>query len=132
LPIVELQSSKRETISSASLANGKPTVLYFWSQTQMNHYRNTLERVKQLQIKHPSIRFIGICIQPFNAMVDQIQKMMEVEPKNQYALIDFEKASKAWVLTLLNKAIIIDPKGNVIEGFGNFSEGAFEKLLQKL
>ena len=132
LPIVELQSSKRETISSASLANGKPTVLYFWSQTQMNHYRNTLERVKQLQIKNPSIRFIGICIQPFNAMVDQIQKMMEVEPKNQYALIDFEKASKAWVLTLLNKAIIIDPKGNVIEGFGNFSEGAFEKLLQKL
>ena len=132
LPIVELKSSKRETISSASLANGTPTVLYFWSQTQMNHYRNTLERVKQLQIKHPSIRFIGICIQPFNAMVDQIQKMMEVEPENQYALIDFEKASKAWVLTLLNKAIIIDPKGNVIEGFGNFSEVAFEKLLQKL
>ncbi|MGA0896408.1 MAG: TlpA family protein disulfide reductase [Flavobacteriaceae bacterium] len=132
LPKVQLQNSKRATVNSAALANGSPTVLYFWSQTQMNHYRNTLERVKQLQIKHPSIRFIGICIQPFNAMVDQVQKMMEVEPENQYALIDFEKASKAWVLTLLNKAIIIDPKGNVVEGFGNFSEGAFEKLLQKL
>jgi len=132
LPIVELQNSKRETISSASLAKGTPTVLYFWSQTQMNHYRNTLKRVKKLQVEHPNIRFTGICIQPFNALVDQVQKMMEILPENQYALVNFEKASKAWVLTLLNKAIIINSQGTIIEGFGNFSEEAFEGLLEEL
>jgi hypothetical protein len=98
----------------------------------MNQYRNTLDRVKILQKKNPKLRFVGICIQPFNALVDQVQKMMEINLDNQYALVNFEKASKAWVLTLLNKAIVVDSNGKVVQGFGNFSEVAFEKLLQKL
>ena len=57
---------------------------------------------------------------------------MKINLENQFALIDFEKASELWVLTLLNKAIIINEKGNVLEGFGNFSDLAFEELLKKL
>ena len=44
-------------------------------------------------------------------------------------LVDFEKASEAWVLTLLNKAIILNSKGRIIEGFGNFSAIEFQELL---
>ena len=132
LPNILLQNSKRDTINSNILLKDKTTVIYFWSQTQMNHYRNSSERVNRFQKKFPSIRFIGICIQPFNSMVDEIQKIMEVDKKNQFALIDFESASKAWVLTLLNKAMIIDSKGRVIEGFGNFLDTNFESLLEKI
>ena len=131
LPKILLQNSKRGTISSASLAKDKTTVIYFWSQTQMNHYRNSLERVNRFQKKYPSIRFVGICIQPFNSMVDEIQNIMEVDKKNQFALVDFETARKAWVLTLLNKSIIIDSKGKILEGFGNFSDTNFESSFQK-
>jgi hypothetical protein len=95
----------------------------------MNHYKNTLERVKALQKRYPKIRFVGICIQPFNSMVDQVQKMMEINPQDQFSLVDFEKASEAWVLTLLNKAIILNSKGRIIEGFGNFSATEFQELL---
>ena len=98
----------------------------------MNQYRNSLERVKILQKEYPNIRFIGICIQPFNALVDQIQKMMGIQSEDQFALIDFEKSRKAWVLTLLNKIIIIDGKGLIVEGFGNFSDPKFEKTLKSL
>ena len=131
LPKILLQNSKRDTISSASLAKDKTTVIYFWSQTQMNHYRNSLERVNRFQKKYPSIRFVGICIQPFNSMVDEIQNIMEVDKKNQFALVDFETARKAWVLTLLNKSIIIDSKGKILEGFGNFSDTNFEYSFKK-
>ena len=131
LPKILLQNSKRDTISSASLAKDKTTVIYFWSQTQMNHYRNSLERVNRFQKKYPSIRFVGICIQPFNSMVDEIQNIMEVNKKNQFALVDFETARKAWVLTLLNKSIIIDSKGKILEGFGNFSDTNFEFSFKK-
>tara|TARA_B100000989_G_scaffold298833_1_gene290287 strand:- start:1496 stop:2884 length:1389 start_codon:yes stop_codon:yes gene_type:complete len=131
LPKILLQNSERDTINSNLLAKDKTTVIYFWSQTQMNHYRNSIERVNRFQKKYPKTRFVGICIQPFNSMVDEIQKIMEVDSKNQFALIDFETASKAWVLTLLNKAIIIDPRGRIIEGFGNFSDINFEILLKK-
>jgi hypothetical protein len=46
LPKIQLQNSSRVTINSASIPDGRPSVIYFWSQTQMNHYRDTLERVK--------------------------------------------------------------------------------------
>ena len=132
LPNIALQAVSRENVSSDSILNNKVTVIYFWSQTQMNHYKNTLEQVKYFQNKHPNIRFIGVCIQPFNSMVDQVQKMMETNPEDQFSIIDFEKASEAWVLTLLNKAIILNFKGKIIDGFGNFSDLAFEKKLTKL
>ena len=132
LPAVKLQNISRDTISSSSLASNKTTVFYFWSQTQMNHYQNTLKRLKKLETNNPQLRFIGICIQPFNTMVDQVQEIMKINLENQFALIDFEKASELWVLTLLNKAIIINEKGNIIEGFGNFSDITFETLLKEL
>ena len=131
LPKVKLQNSKRDVINSASLEFGNKTVLYFWSQTQMNQYRNTLDRISDLQKKYPKIKFIGICIQPFNSLVDQVQKMMELNLNEQFALVDFEKASKSWVLTLLNKSIILDRNGYILEGFGNFYDMEFEKVLKK-
>ena len=132
LPKVLLQNAARDTVNSTSLANGQKTVFYFWSQTQMNQYRTSLERVAKFKVNFPNIRFIGICIQPFNTMVDEVQNIMEVDKENQYALVNFENASKAWVMTLLNKAIIIDGKGRLIEGFGNFSDTNFESLLKGL
>ena len=132
LPKVLLQNSERKTVNSASLAYGKPTVIYFWSQTQMNQYRNTLNRLNKLKNTYPNIRFIGICIQPFNALTDQVQKMMGLDSKDQFALTNFEKASKVWVLTLLNKGIVLNKKGFIVEGFGNFFDIEFEKILKNL
>ena len=132
LPEIELENTHREIVSSILLANGNPTVIYFWSQTQMNHYRDTLERVKQMEDQYPSIRFVGICIQPFNNMVEQVHEMLEVSKTDQFALVDFEKAGKAWVLTLLNKAIVLDQKGKIVEGFGNFLDNDFELILKGL
>ncbi|MEK9740139.1 MAG: hypothetical protein VW262_03025 [Flavobacteriaceae bacterium] len=132
LPEIELENTHREIVSSMLLANGNPTVIYFWSQTQMNHYRDTLERVKQMEDQYPSIRFVGICIQPFNNMVEQVHEMLEVRKTDQFALVDFEKAGKAWVLTLLNKAIVLDQKGKIVEGFGNFLDNDFELILKGL
>lgn len=132
LPEIELENTHREIVSSMLLANGNPTVIYFWSQTQMNHYRDTLERVKRMEDQYPSIRFVGICIQPFNNMVEQVHEMLEVRKTDQFALVDFEKAGKAWVLTLLNKAIVLDQKGKIVEGFGNFLDNDFELILKGL
>ena len=98
----------------------------------MNHYRNTLERVKNFKAQFPQLRFVGICIQPFNTMVDEVQKIMEVSKEDQYALLNFENASKAWVLTLLNKAIIIDSNSRIIQGFGNFSDTDFGTTLSEV
>ena len=51
-------------------------------------------------------------------------------PYKQYAFLNFESASKKWVLRLLNKAIIVDKNGVIIDGFANFASSNFSKELR--
>ena len=107
-------------------------MLYFWSQTQMNHYKRIQSRVANYQQRFPNIRFVGLCIQPYNDMVRDYQDIMQIDPKDQYALLDFEKVSSNWVITALNKGIILDKRGRIIDGFGDFMSDDFAAQLEKL
>lgn len=129
LPEVELETFEGDIRSSKDVLNGRPTVIYFWSQTQMNHFKRTQERVKKYQKEFPNFRFVGICIQPYNELVHDYQNMMKISPEDQYALVDFESVSSAWVITLLNKGIIIDKNGMIEDGFSNFSAANFSQIL---
>lgn len=132
LPAVTLQSKTGEIFVSDTLWDNRYTVIYFWSQNKMNHYKGTLKKLEQLQKKFPHYRFVGICLQPFNEMVNQVQQLMEITPEDQFAVLDYEDASQAWMLTLLNKAIILKPNGIIYEGFGNFLDPQFETLLKQM
>jgi hypothetical protein len=46
------------------------------------------------------------------------------------AFTNFDKDSKKWVISLLNRAIIVDTDGKIQEGFGNFSASDFEDILK--
>ena len=131
LPELSLQNHKLETIRSSSLFIGKPIVLYFWSQTQMGHYRNTIKKVKILSKQFPQYEFRGVCLQPFNEIVFQVHRMMGIPAESQLAFIDFDQGSKKWVVSLLNRAIVLDRRGIIKEGFGNFSSPSFSDILKK-
>lgn len=128
LPEILLQNTALELVSSNSFFS-QPTVLYFWSQTQMNHFKSTLEKVRVLEKKHPQYRFVGISIQPLNPIALEVYKMMEMDLKDQYGLVDFGMSSKKWVITLLNKTIVIDSQGFIRNGFANMMEADFETEL---
>jgi len=131
LPLAQLENHKGEVINSDILFKGQPTVLYFWSQTQMNHFKRTHERVMQYKEQFPDYSFIGICIQPYNDLVRNYQEIMKISPEDQMALVNFEQVSNEWVITLLNKGIIIDQNGIILDGFANFSAANFPALLQQ-
>lgn len=131
LPEVQLENDKGIVRSSVDIFKNQPTVIYFWSQTQMNHFKRTQERVKKYQKEFPNYRFVGICIQPYNELVRDYQSIMKIPPEDQYALVDFESASNAWVITLLNKGIILNSKGVIQDGFTNFSANNFSQVLAK-
>ena len=131
LPTVELENDSGEIIASNVALAGQPTVLYFWSQTQMNHYKRTQERVKRYKKEFPNYRFVGICIQPYNELVRNYQEIMEIDPVDQLALVNFEEVSNDWVITLLNKGIVLDKNGIILEGFANFSANDFPDLLNE-
>jgi len=129
LPIIKLEDSSFVQQNSSYIFNDKLTVIYFWSQTQINYFKNTYELVLKYQKKFPNYRFVGICIQPLNSLVLEFQEELNISTNNQYSMVDFEKGSKKWVLTVLNKGIIIDERGVIKEGFGVFTSKSFETDL---
>jgi len=129
LPDVEIINFEGSTNSSNMEFKGQKTFIYFWSQTQMNHYRRTIRRVEELKSQYPDYRFVGICIQPYTDMVSQAQNILNLDLTNQYSFKNFEKSSKSWVLTFLNKTIIIDEKSKIIDGFSNLFTNDVEKTL---
>ena len=118
----------KERLSSEEL-KGSKTLLYFWSQTQMNHYRRTIKRIEELKKIFPNFRFVGICIQPYTDMVSQAQNILNLDLSDQYSFKNFEESSKSWVLTFLNKTIIIDQKSYIIDGFSNLFTNEVEQVL---
>ena len=132
LPIVMLENNKGQIITSNKAFMGQKTVLYFWSQTQMNHFKRNQERAKVYKEKFPNYRFVGISIQPYNQLVRNYQEIMSINIKNQLALVNYQTTTNDWVINLLNKGIILDKNCVILEGFGNFGyEKSFENLLRK-
>tara|TARA_B100000941_G_C28478220_1_gene540561 strand:- start:209 stop:1594 length:1386 start_codon:yes stop_codon:yes gene_type:complete len=131
LPTIELEDTNFNKIKSNLIFDNKPTVIYFWSQTQMNYFKNTYKVVSRFKKKYPNYRYIGICIQPFNSLVLNFQRDSGILSEDQYAMINFENGSKKWVLTLLNKGLIVDENQVIKEGFGVFTSNNFESILQE-
>ena len=131
LPEVNILDFNGNTTSSSEEFLGSKTFIYFWSQTQMNHYRRTIRRVEELKQLYPQYRFVGICIQPYTDMVSQAQNILNLDLSNQFSFKDFESSSKDWVLTFLNKTIVIDEKVKIIDAFSNLFTNDIEKILEK-
>ena len=131
LPEVNILDFNGNIASSSEEFSGSKTFIYFWSQTQMNHYRRTIRRVEELKQQYPQYRFVGICIQPYTDMVSQAQNILNLDLSNQFSFKDFESSSKDWVLTFLNKTIVIDEKVKIIDAFSNLFTNDIEKILEK-
>ena len=129
LPEVSLINYKGKEKMSFNELKGKKTLIYFWSQTQMDHYRRTIKRIEELKQIFPNFRFVGICIQPYTDMVIQAQNILNLDLSDQYSFKNFEESSKSWVLTFLNKTIIIDQKSYIIDGFSNLFTNEVEQVL---
>ena len=129
LPEVSIINYQGKEILSSKELKGSKTLLYFWSQTQMNHYRRTIKRIEELKQIFPNFRFVGICIQPYTDMVIQAQNILNLDLSDQYSFKNFEESSKSWVLTFLNKTIIIDQKSYIIDGFSNLFTNDVEQVL---
>ena len=129
LPEVSLINYQGKVRMSFNELKGKKTLIYFWSQTQMDHYRRTIKRIEELKQIFPNFRFVGICIQPYTDMVIQAQNILNLDLSDQYSFKNFEESSKSWVLTFLNKTIIIDQKSYIIDGFSNLFTNDIEQVL---
>jgi hypothetical protein len=107
-----------------------PTVLYFWSSTSMNHNKNIHSRVADLKSKYPEYDFIGINTDSnYNNWMAIINKS-GYKTNLEFQFENVSKSEKELVIHTINKAIIVDKTGTIVNGSANlFNTNIEESLL---
>ncbi|MEX2349664.1 MAG: thioredoxin-like domain-containing protein [Flavobacteriaceae bacterium] len=107
----------------------KPTVLYFWSLNSVNHYKNIHSKVDELRQKYPEFDFIAL-----NTNENQDAWMRVIQRNNfnkeyEYRLNNPQTGINELIINNINKAMIIDKNGVIVDNHTNLFNTYFEQEL---
>ncbi|GLB49225.1 hypothetical protein Y10_15930 [Neptunitalea sp. Y10] len=111
------------------ITNNTLTVYYFWSLKQKNHFHNILKRVHELHKDFPKVNFVGVNLDlPQNEWRNTLKKF-NLNTENQYRVTDFNKTNKKLLLNKMNKVIVLDHEGIIVNAFADIYDIDFTSLL---
>lgn len=108
----------------------KTSVLYFWSHTNYNHFKESHNEINKLKIKYPEVAFISINTDGYDwETVKQTLKKNNFSIQNEYIFENPEMARESLALYPLTKVIILDKDKNIVESNANIFDKYFEEEL---
>jgi len=107
----------------------RPSVLYFWSMESIKHYRDIHTKAAELRSKYPEYDFIGINTDTHFKKWLEIVRNSSFKEEKEYQFDDMEEAENRLVINRINKAIIVNKKGVILEGNTNLFNKNIEELL---
>ena len=107
----------------------RPTVLYFWSSQSIKHYRDIHSKAAELKEKYPEYDFIGINTDTHFKKWRDIVRKSGYNPNTEFQLENIDEAEYKLVLNFMNKAMILDRNGIILEGNTNLFGSNIEALL---
>lgn len=107
----------------------KPTVLYFWSYMRMAHMDNSHAKANDLQRKYPEFNFIAINVNTGHNKWLMHLKKNKFDKLKEYRLAKPEQAKKHLVLNDINKTIVINKNGEILNSHANLHNSNFENDL---
>ncbi len=128
IPNLELVTTDN-TVEYLQKVIKKPTVIYFWSMKSVQHYKSIHIKVAELKSKYPEYNYIGINTDTHFKKWLTIVDRLKYNASNEYQFENIEKAEKQLVLTSVNKALIVDKDGMILEGNTNLLSTEIEELL---
>ncbi len=118
IPNVMLRTTDN-TIKDLHSVINRSSVLYFWSSQSVKHYKNIHAKAYQLQEQYPQYDFIGINTDTNFGKWDGIVKSGGYHIQREFQFDDIDEAEKKLVINWVNKAIIVDDDGTILEGNTN-------------
>ncbi|MDC8000888.1 thioredoxin-like domain-containing protein [Aequorivita todarodis] len=106
-----------------------PTVVYFWTSQSTSLYKNIHNRAAELKSKYPEYDFIAINTDTHFKKWRETVKKAKYNPETEFQLENLADAEKKLVLNAMNKVIIVDENGIILEGKTNMFHTNFEELL---
>lgn len=129
IPDVSLIDTENKTTSLQTIIK-KPTVIYFWSYTIKTHFKDSHEKIAELQKKYPEIDVISININDGDPdfWVGSL-KQYNFSLNNEYRFSTPDQAKETLALYPINKVILTDKKGVIEKSNANMFSYKFEEEL---
>ncbi len=106
-----------------------PTVVYFWTGKSAMLYKNIHNRAAELKSKFPEYDYLAINTDTHFKKWREAVKKAGYNPDTEFQLENLSDAEKKLVLNAVNKVIIVDKNGVILEGKTNMFNTNFEELL---
>lgn len=107
----------------------KPTVFYFWTYNRKGQMEASHAKVRDLERKYPEFNFIGINTNNENDKWLRYLKKNKFDINKEHRLVQRERALRQLVLNDINKTIVVDKNGMILNSHANLQNANFENEL---
>ncbi len=129
LALIKIDSSKTTFTNTAT---NQKTVYYFWSLHQKKHAKKINTYVEELREKFPNYSFVGININENHTDWINTIKSYNLDSNHQLRCENAKEIRERLAIHSLNKVIILQPDGTIINAFENMYNSSFKEMLQEL
>ena len=104
-------------------------MIYFWSSTYRSHI-DSHKKADELKLKYPEIDFIAINVNNDDVKLwRNVIKQYRYNADNEYLLANPKEAKYKLAISPINKVMIIDEKGKIVNAHTSMFNIRFEEEL---
>lgn len=127
LPAIELVDIYGKNFNTATDITNE-TVIFFWTSCARAHTEHIYDKVNSLRKQHPNVNFIAVNVDgdaEWKKMIEKYKSMdvLQLRSKN------FPQLREKWVITKINRTIILNADGTIKNAFTNLLDKDFESEL---
>lgn len=130
LPEVPLVNTKNQRVSINSIIN-KRTLMFFWTKNGIAHADAAHQIAAELKAEIPNIEIISICIDGEHGEWLNILKRFPSNGIIELRSDDFNLMKDQWIITKIQRCMILDKDGSIIDPFVNIFDKNFETILKQ-
>lgn len=129
IPEIRLYNKNEKIIFLRYLIK-KPTVLYFWSEKNINSLIASNKRVKELQSKYPEVNFIAINLDEISYKEQvTVLNRYDLRIENEFRFVSPSQSKETLSIKPINKVFLLDSKGKIINAKADMFSIRFEQEL---
>ena len=106
----------------------KEAVIFFWTSCARAHIERVTQKVTELKKLHPGIEFIAVNVDN-DAEWKKTMSLYKFNDVLQLRSANFDALRKKWVITKINRTIILNADGTIKNAFTNLLDSDFSKSL---
>ncbi|MFD2552179.1 TlpA family protein disulfide reductase [Bizionia sediminis] len=128
LPAISIIDYNNNELALNNVIN-KPTVIYFWSSVYRSH-NDSHRKAQELKIKYPEINFIAINASSKDyANWKQLISQYSYAKNDEFIFKNPELAKQKLAISPINKVMIVDKNGKIVNAHTNMFSILFEEEL---